>query len=1762
MLLELIPPSPTLPSFRLFIDFADFTHGHPNPLAWSSQLSTLLQHELDLPRSMHMLDRAVGLTTLLESVRFDLRNSRSGDNEGPGLTHVRCEFVDGGVVEWTVPLSVNGSNPGDSQLPPFLKVLHGILKDIQSMRLEEERSKLALQYEQQAHQRNGSVSHSTSSSTVGPSLARRFTVSVMRQSNSMSAISSEASTSKSHKRQKSFLQSIRNAVGSIVSRDSASSSNARTVTPTPAPSGPVNPLSLHSFSSMDDLAKLGAFSSPVHSHRSHLPHNWLDQQDESTLTSAAVHHARAQYYRERVRAALVDAYRRFVLAGLAVGGSSSAAFLTSSAIEEVEAADDDDTSTVYSSSSEESSDTEVEMDVEEPVEEGTSTGPVTSTPPRSGRRRRPPTPSVSGTQGRSRANSAATTSTNSSSKDPYAPGKREAYSYYTWVLKSMLRRTEEEMEVILKRCEEERRRELDAELLEKESLEREQERRAQAAADDHDEGRREKTHSAKSQGTPSLKKSPSKLLKRRSEGNLKHLVTSGSSTSSRFSLGNFMLGAKRKSKQQGSRSEPSSPSSPSPRLSPVSPVSPVQPATPMSSPSSPRRLVHFALVADSDVMMGHQDDIHDDSGRFSPTTMDVPSSFSDDSDPDEGEDHGELDEVDSAISTGDGLSSGERSGSRTSTSTATTSISGDSETTETETSGTVETCVTTPSSSPPLSCGESDSAHTDVSAEDHEIQYGYAVTCDEAVTVNEHSDILGAVPLVAPSTETLKAPEPEPECFVDQEQYADIPEPICASTSNSPSSSSSFPTTPESPVFRPSSSDSPPPKPTKPFILPPSYTNLLDLTHKLRSLLIHATLSTQAIKEEEQRIMEMLEVRGRRRAWSCGAFLRGVPSRANPASGELSREGMLQEIMAGAKGRADQKKREWEIRVRKEEKRKRRERKGMKVDDEQASVSWNDRALPPLPLVALSTPFQSSPLALVMYTAEEKEEKEGLVYECPVKEQTVFYLFLNPGVPALGDRTEGVIIGGPADSLKRGKLSLEAMGVNMLSAREQRIRRSQGYQGYEEGEDGNGGFVDCGGNLVDEDGFVYRAEDITAGRGGSDDFLFDEDDGDDGIEWQTNSQGHYPPLSPTSMGDLIPPRPRSMPTRNHPPPARLLPVSEEDIDEDDLEERFKDAEDDASYLGLSPRSPGAGSLYSGHSPLRSASGTTTSSSTITESEDEDEFVFDTMRSSMANRNQDDDDEFFADITHITHIVDDIEDGLGRRAQAEVVHGQRRFKFKLGQPGGEESVHHRQRAKANKGFSAGEVGFGSEKDSEEEATGSLTTMDGGFGSKSVSDFPSDDTPRTKKPRNHRRQWQALALDTFVETPIYSSPISPINEEDEEEQEVGLGMRISLEAERPMPTAASGLKLQPTSGNATNMFKRLSPVAVNTFSNNNALPPSPALSSRDLPTSTSSPADSYDDVIDIGQHPYVPYGRIDIVPAGSLSQDSLLCQPIRFAQLPAGVSPEPSLQPLKPQSVKLVMKQVAAAPPPSAPSSLVTPSAPRLRISVKSRECERIISPDVPRSPSPTSPPASTSSSPSPPPPLSPTPSSDGSVTSPSSTGPNTPSSSTTSLRAQSFGHLQNSKPIAHDQVIDCTREGMEIDGVWEAVPALMNVSPPIVGLPFDDNLHTIGVDADGGSGEEFTLSMDVRRERKRHLHGHGIIKQKLARLDQERPLAKAFSATPIPPKPSAHPPAPTAGAVLLPNPASVVRGTTTTKSAMRRKGIDLAFFDPPSTSTGR
>ncbi|TFK29471.1 hypothetical protein FA15DRAFT_700067 [Coprinopsis marcescibilis] len=1705
MLLELIPPSPTLPSFRLFIDFPEFLHGQPNPPGWSNQLNVLLQHGLDLPRCMHMFDKAVGMATLLESVRFDLRGTRQNGREdnGHGVATVRCDFVDGAVVEWTVPLGpLSLSLSREEETSPFLRALQDILKDVHSMRLEEERAKLAVQFERQQLQQKTANFHSLSSSpTVNPRLKRRFSVSALRHSPSMPSMSSDIPTSKLHKRQKSFLHTIVSAVGSIVN----STSSSRPSTPTPAQPGT---LSLHQSNSTDNIAKLAP-----------LDHSLLSPQERSSLSSSSTHHHRARYHQERVRAALVDAYRRFVLSGLANGGSFIASGEEAEEEAEEEDSDEDDSSTLHS--------VNLYSDVETPitgVREGEERNVIMTgekaleldakdspQAPGAPRRRKTPTPSAPGNSAsskrsvetRPRTSSNATTSSILSARDPYGFSKRAPYSYYTWVLKSMLRRTEAEMNLIYEQAE--RRWQLDVRREEAIARGEEEQRKHREAAGLKESEAQQPRHNT-------LKKSPSKLFKKRSDSNLK-------GTAAKFSLGSFdLLSGKRKSKDMAkTNSIPPTPPSPSFSSSSEHSVDTPPSVTSFSSnsplPTSPgsRRLVHFALVADSDEIMARDDN----DGRFSSTTMDVPISFSDESDDEAMEDVVEdvVVEEAAAVTTHDSdvvevevlhrsfpVKRAESSLSEDSTTTSSSTDTAETKTAETNTTS------TTPSTSPslPLSSTSSESSEPESSVDDPsndegqevEIRFGYAVTCNED----------GAV--VAPVIQ--RAPR-SPE---DKDGQSIL-------TIHQNNSVLTIPPSPTSPPPSPPTSRSTnastyslsqPSKPIKPLSLPPDYDRLVHMTHKLRSLVLIAVNSMEAQRDDEELHMEILFARGRRRAWSNAAFVRGVRrGHQGWEEDEEKRRGRAKDILEGARLRAEGKMLEWKMLSAAV-----RSRNGRKPLGTIKGRKATERQLPQLPLIALSAPFRSSFLARAMYTADDKAEKEGLEYVSPVKENTPFYMF--------------------PDSAKMNRMSVDGLDRSVVSGKEWKLKKSREFHGPLDGtpqwehaiQVSNENADYCGVELDDDMEHFLLDSDLPG-----DEF------GGDGIEWQYQEERYpYPrdasspspppvPLSPTSLDALVVPRPSSLPTKFHPPPSRLFPVSEEaDSDEE--------SEEGAEYLPITHRSNGVGSMYSSPS-LQSVKSAES---------DNDEFEFDRRVSidekerEAEGADEDDDDEFFADISNITNIVGGIEDGIGKRSQTQSSNG---------------TVYCRQRKRNS---------FTPSEELDLTPPGMNDDKDGTTQSEVPADTENDDMYGDRRPqiksRNHRRRWQKLDFGCSgadlehienVDNASGPSPAQNVDEYGEKGESGGFQISVSLEAERPVIVSPSGLKIQPRS-RTDSMYKRLSPI----------LPPQPR---NDDPTPPPSPTMAYraivvaPSVVDEGPDDrasgHVPYCRTDInhepssLTSGSLPQDSLLCQPVRFSGPPP--SAVPHKKNMKLPAIKLAMKKLIASPPPLAPQP--RSSTARFRINVKSRESESVPPhPDMPRTPRPTSPPGNRSSPSPPPSPTSSVSNSLLSVQTESTIGPVTPLDSSLTFSIPSINNPY--RETKHSEMME--DDGfLEVTGTWGGVE-----SPTPFPFDMDDGPITAFDGDELSGGEEFTLAMDVSNHK---MHGHRKRQTKKSpvkkKVDQYLPYAKKSF------RPTLSPAAFTAATRLTveahhaASPAtSEVKRTTTTKSAMRRKGIDIGFFDPP------
>lgn len=116
MLIKLIPAAPH-PTVLFAITFQDLNEGLV-PLSWSSQLNHLSHDDLEVPKTVHSLDKAAALPCLLEEVAFDV----------PAMT-ISCRFMDGATDQW--PLIGDGC----------LRSLEDITDDVNESAIEAEREK-------------------------------------------------------------------------------------------------------------------------------------------------------------------------------------------------------------------------------------------------------------------------------------------------------------------------------------------------------------------------------------------------------------------------------------------------------------------------------------------------------------------------------------------------------------------------------------------------------------------------------------------------------------------------------------------------------------------------------------------------------------------------------------------------------------------------------------------------------------------------------------------------------------------------------------------------------------------------------------------------------------------------------------------------------------------------------------------------------------------------------------------------------------------------------------------------------------------------------------------------------------------------------------------------------------------------------------------------------------------------------------------------------------------------------------------------------------------------------------------------------------------------------------------------------------------------------------------------------------------------------------------------------------------------------------
>lgn len=103
MLLKLIP-LPTEPTIHFSLTLPAFPSHLDPPQSYTAQINHLLVEDLEVPDTLHSLDKSVGWISLLDEVIFEIKNL-TGDGDGGGdhnqkTVRVTCQFVDGALEEW------------------------------------------------------------------------------------------------------------------------------------------------------------------------------------------------------------------------------------------------------------------------------------------------------------------------------------------------------------------------------------------------------------------------------------------------------------------------------------------------------------------------------------------------------------------------------------------------------------------------------------------------------------------------------------------------------------------------------------------------------------------------------------------------------------------------------------------------------------------------------------------------------------------------------------------------------------------------------------------------------------------------------------------------------------------------------------------------------------------------------------------------------------------------------------------------------------------------------------------------------------------------------------------------------------------------------------------------------------------------------------------------------------------------------------------------------------------------------------------------------------------------------------------------------------------------------------------------------------------------------------------------------------------------------------------------------------------------------
>lgn len=121
MLLKLIPATQE-PTIHFSLTFADPPSNLPAPPSWTAQLSHLMHEDLEVPATLHSLDRAAGISNLLEEVALDV-----------DAKEIRCLFVDGSIERISFGLR------GQKIEQALMEAVDSIVNDVKESTLEDER---------------------------------------------------------------------------------------------------------------------------------------------------------------------------------------------------------------------------------------------------------------------------------------------------------------------------------------------------------------------------------------------------------------------------------------------------------------------------------------------------------------------------------------------------------------------------------------------------------------------------------------------------------------------------------------------------------------------------------------------------------------------------------------------------------------------------------------------------------------------------------------------------------------------------------------------------------------------------------------------------------------------------------------------------------------------------------------------------------------------------------------------------------------------------------------------------------------------------------------------------------------------------------------------------------------------------------------------------------------------------------------------------------------------------------------------------------------------------------------------------------------------------------------------------------------------------------------------------------------------------------------------------------------------------------------